>query len=625
MGKFCEKCGAELTEGVLFCEKCGAPVYGQGISGKGTAYIQPESEKKKKGGKKAAIISLIAVAVILILIGTGAALYLNSDGYQARKNMELAGENYEAGEYEEALSYYKKALRLDETIVEAYLKSAEIYLVDKSYDEAIKQLKRGIKRVGDEENIEILNTKLVDVYLEKAGSYLEIPDYGQAIEVLKKGIKDTDDGNRLLTDKLVEAYLGEADSFLARGDYSRAVEILEEGKSETGDKRNILGDRLEIASCFEEAESLIDQEDYEQAIDVLKESLPDTEADLLNDYIVQLRRKESDKYLREGDCLMAVQALEKGIKDTGDSSLSEREEYLRENIVIRKERWYYDGEFWIEAEFDDSGKLLSNTGYFDFIWDAGTQSYLGSDGFPNYGYGYTDRYEYEYDGNERIIKSKLYSNNIMCGWSECEYDRSGNCVKIIDYGVDGVCSKGVDYSEERYADRSFISNLTEYEYDDAGRKTIETIYYIDYYGDTQTQLRIDFEYDEAGNEIRRTSYYYEYGYEVFCSEYDGEGNIVSEITYSDYFESISEYKYDEKGNIVRIIHYNTDGSVSSDVEYKYEYDGKGNVTKCISTGDGEPYVMWEKKYDELGNIIEGKVDDGIHYWTRECEYVYIGV
>ena len=213
MGKLCEKCGAER--------------------------------------RKAVVISLIVVAVILILIGTGIALYLNSNGYQIRKNMKLAEENYEAGEYQEARSYYKEALRLDETIAEAYLKLAEIYLADKSYDKAIKQLKRGIKSVGKEENeeneknIEIMNTKLVDAYLEKAVFYLEVPDYGQALEILKEGIKDTDDGNSFLTDKLVEVYLGEADSFLAQGDYNRAVEILEEGKAETGDGKNILGDRLE--------------------------------------------------------------------------------------------------------------------------------------------------------------------------------------------------------------------------------------------------------------------------------------------------------------------------------------------------------------------------------------------
>ena len=203
MKNFCEKCGAKLPEGAAFCSKCGASTGVQTGS-----VVQPVQEKKN--GKKAVVIS-IAAAVVLILVVAGAALYLHSDGYQCKKNMKLAEESYEAEEYKKALSYYKKALALDDTLVEAYVKSADIYLTEESFEDARKILKKGIKKIDDEESIDTLNDKLAEVYLSEAEVYLDAGNYEQAIATLKTGQEDVGENNALLENRLARyVYLAEA-------------------------------------------------------------------------------------------------------------------------------------------------------------------------------------------------------------------------------------------------------------------------------------------------------------------------------------------------------------------------------------------------------------------------------
>ena len=87
---------------------------------------QPGKKKKGKGG----IIALVIVVVLLIGAGAGAALYFTGDAYMSRKNMKLAEECFDAEEYEEALAYYEEALKLDPGLTEAYLKSADIRVME---------------------------------------------------------------------------------------------------------------------------------------------------------------------------------------------------------------------------------------------------------------------------------------------------------------------------------------------------------------------------------------------------------------------------------------------------------------------------------------------------------------
>lgn len=238
MGKFCVQCGAELEEGAFFCTKCGTSVEMQGNdSGKvpDKEAADGEGRNKEKSGKKRAVtILVIAAAVVLLAAGIGSAVYLLGDEYQCRRNMRLAAKNYEAENYEEAGSCYEAALELDDTLTEAYLGLADIYAREKSYEKALKLLKRGAKKSEDGEEKEILNEKYQEVCLEGADFFSDNGEYDQAIRLLAEGREQLDD-DRALMDKIAKVYLKEADAFVQEKDYEQAIAVLKEGQETVGD------------------------------------------------------------------------------------------------------------------------------------------------------------------------------------------------------------------------------------------------------------------------------------------------------------------------------------------------------------------------------------------------------
>lgn len=172
MGRFCDQCGKEVTRRALFCANCGAPI-------------------QKKKGKIWLIISGIVLVVILVLAGVGLRSYRTSDRYKSKKTLQLAEKHYEAEEYEAALDCYQEALGIDSSNLDIYLKCADIYLTQKSYEEALQMLTEGMENIGTEKNKSLLIEKMVDVYLGKANSFLVKGDYEQAVEILREGQKMT--------------------------------------------------------------------------------------------------------------------------------------------------------------------------------------------------------------------------------------------------------------------------------------------------------------------------------------------------------------------------------------------------------------------------------------------------
>lgn len=198
---FCDQCGNEIKDGAAFCPVCGVPTGAEagdnrtmvnpsqaGESNRGRAASSNRKASKGKKGKKGIIAAAIAAAVVLAS-GTGCVLYFTGDGYQCKKNMKLAAECYEAGDHEEALEYYEEALKLDNTVTEAYLQSAEIYIKREAFDEAVKILEKGIKKAGreDEDAEESLEDKRAKVYLAEADYYAGQSNYTEARNALDRG------------------------------------------------------------------------------------------------------------------------------------------------------------------------------------------------------------------------------------------------------------------------------------------------------------------------------------------------------------------------------------------------------------------------------------------------------
>lgn len=142
----------------------------------------------------------------------------------------------------------------------------------------------------------------------------------------------------------------------------------------------------------------------------------------LADKKVQVYLAKSNAYLTNGDCLSAVQALVDGEQATGAATLSEREAYLRENIVVTNEKFYCGSIFENEKWYDVNGNLIKSS-------DATTGEYT----------------EFVYDESGNQVKEISYgSDGSVWMYAEFEYDESGNEVKYIRYDAD----ESVDWYEE---------------------------------------------------------------------------------------------------------------------------------------------------------------------------------
>ena len=116
---FCKNCGKEIKEGDAFCGRCGTPVLTQTKEPKGSSAGVAKQKKKL-------VSPVIVVILAIVAVGTGGTLFVNSDRYQSRKNMKLAEEMYRSEKYEEAISYYEEALKLDNSIARAYAGEAYV-------------------------------------------------------------------------------------------------------------------------------------------------------------------------------------------------------------------------------------------------------------------------------------------------------------------------------------------------------------------------------------------------------------------------------------------------------------------------------------------------------------------
>lgn len=158
---YCIKCGKEIKPEGGFCRHCGTPV-GKRRENADSAppFLQ---EKKRKQGKSRGIF--LVFALVLFAGAGGGILYFSSDGYKCGKSLEQAKIHLEEGEYQEALKYCKQAVELDDQYIEAYQKSADIYMAMDAYQDAIEILEDGLETTGNQEGLE---KKLEEVYRREA-------------------------------------------------------------------------------------------------------------------------------------------------------------------------------------------------------------------------------------------------------------------------------------------------------------------------------------------------------------------------------------------------------------------------------------------------------------------------
>ena len=91
-------------------------------------------------------------------------------------------------------------------------------------------------------------------------------------------------------------------------------------------------------------------------------------------------------------------------------------------------------------------------------------------------------------------------------------------------------------------------------------------------------------------------------------KYDERGNMIAGEGFYGDGEFNKTYKYDDKFNLIEQVSYNSDGSVSSKVTYKYDINGNkieetmNNIMEVDNEEDR--FYKYTYKYDDKGNEIE---------------------
>lgn len=553
MGRFCDQCGTELPEGVAFCHKCGNSV------------LDAEG-KKESGRKKWVLTAVLAIVFIFVIAGAGVALYITSDGYQFNKNLQLAEEHLQAEEYEEALLYYDKVLEFDPSLCDVYLKTAEIYQMNRDIEKAEEQLMKGMDAVGEEQRA-LLSDRLTDIHLEKVSALLENRNYEQAVSALQEYWEKEGDADGRLLQKLVEIYRKKSDEFIEQGEYEQAVEVLTEGQAAVWNPEN---DELSAR-----------EKQIRENIALVKEEICGNDG--------AVKAEISYEYDNNGKLKRVEELLnsEEGVFDSTSNLIGGYVYEFEDGKVMVyeagddtpwKERWY-SVEYWKEEEVKSVKKE---------IYDIDEKS----KGF-RYSMGLN---KYVYEPNVKKIIASVWGSG-----EEIEFNRDGTLSKQT-YLSDGT---GHEYV---------------YQYNEAGAP----IEFICQSSDGTILEWNEYEYDEKGNLVEAMKYFDDKSlYKYYQYEYDEAGNPVKAIFYETTADGVylwgANYKYDETGKQIqgyRIV-------FDIDEQNMVRYDSENRLVE-----KGEE-LLWEKSYDALGNLISHEVYDydfvyGYDAGKYTYKYNYVG-
>lgn len=268
---------------------------------------------------------MIALLTLIVLI-TGIIIFAN---YRTNKKFEeqsvMAKEYLEAGNYEQAVEAYLKAMSMrnsDKELLSIGL--AEAYLGVNNYDKALEVLRNSYQDKGGntiKEKIEEVTLKKTNYEFQQiishANTYYYNKEYEKAITEYEKA--------KLIKSKAVISYQRIAEAYIALGNYQLAREEVLEGLALTqSDELNktlykvdsyLL--KVQYDAVLAEASEYIYQENYEDAIKKYNEAL-------------NLMPKEetaygglAETYLTLGEYEKAINMLNKYLEDSNSKRLNE--------------------------------------------------------------------------------------------------------------------------------------------------------------------------------------------------------------------------------------------------------------------------------------------------------------
>lgn len=578
---FCSNCGAKLDDSAAFCGECGTRVSVEtspvvmGEEVKDASDAKENSVKKKKGGK-GRIFAVIFVALLLLMAAGVGIWYFTGDTYTSRKNMKKAEAAFAEQEFEDAQEYYKSALECDDTLKDAYVKSAEIDVQKGKFESAIKTLQKGLKKTKDIEGAtqEITN-KLEETYMAAMDEKVKTAAYAEALELAdeaivslntdKLGQKKEEIYNHMITaklaesdyygaisvagqaysatankafaDKRVDIYISMAKNAMDHNDVYTAVSYLDDGYNDTNSQKLI---DAKVSMLNEWIDSALAEKEYETAITFADEAAYLTEDDTFKERKTSIYLEWADSYLEKEDYVAALEVLNKGFHSTEAEEISAKiEEINSKRIVLSKKV--------VDTQLGNSVKT-----YYD---DKGLETEVAY-----------------YDENGALTEKRTFA-----------YDADGNLSEVAVYD-----------KEEN------LTAKTLYEWADVEGEKHCVVTYLD----GQERMTMREEMDEEGNSLTYTEYDVEEDtVSIHRSyEYDEKGNLVAEVIESGNKSVVNKYEhtYDDAGNLVESVTLNQNGKVmrrdTFDVEHNSQesltYDTKGKV---ISTE--------QSTYDDKGNCL----------------------
>jgi len=284
------------------------------------------------------------------------------------------------------------------------------------------------------------------------------------------------------------------------------------------------------------------------------------------------------------------------------------------NILSQKE--YIDGKLSIEYEYSYKTSHPSETYQskrIDYRGDSTkrveiynenreTVSATEYDAEGNVTYNFT--FEYEYDGNGKLLKRREYENGRLVETSEYAYypDGSGDTYfnKLIMYYEDSSYRIVVYNTRGSIdSDTHYFADFTKHEtiYDGNGNELSETYYDAD--GNISEKYTYEYTLDDKNNVVFEKEYrdgklYSETEYSYRTD--DPDNVYASQRIY--YYNDLSKeiVKYDEYSATVSEVVYDAQGNVTFSATYENEYDNEGNFLNEKKYEDGVLTCWWEYSY-----------------------------
>lgn len=636
---FCSNCGAKLEDGAMFCGECGTKVEAAPVA-EATPVVEAApaaeaapveeaapaaeaapvaeaalvAEEPKKG--KGKIVALIIIILLILAAGGVAAWYFTGDDFNSKRNMKKAEEAFAAGELESAREFYEEALDRDDTIIDAYLKLAEMDMQTKP-EEAIKTLQKGIKKTKDVEGAkDILTPKLQEAYNAAIDAKVKQSAYEEALALLDAGVAEL--GEEPFKAKRISIYQSMIDAKIVNQDYNGAIASANIAFDATQDA-TFNEKKAEIYNLM--IKNACEVDDFYYALGLVEQGYYETQSDILVTARVDLYKEWIAYYLSNQDFYSALDRAEEAYDATNDSYFAEElvAEIYKGWAVAKEMNKDYDGAIRIleegidETDSEELKTMLEEIQGKRVI----TQKHVrNSDGSEQL---------YIYDQNGKEIESDYFQDGAIVSMMFYSYDENGELSTITQVDGYGNVMTITEYTQEEL-DGQKVNVISVR--DGEGKPSYETkqtedgkmlsYVYVVYDGDEGTVYSQEYTYDEHGN--------------LTSEKWTTGEEVVSEVT--------NEYTYDDNGKMLEMLHnegngtttlttygenaesvqiFNADEELTFESETVFDKDGKVKeyYVSCEEYTFTETYT-----YDAEGNVLTCEFIDLLSGTNRLETYEY---